>query len=210
MLFGVTEPLEFTFLFVAPYLFYLVHAPLTALAFVLAEVSKVSTFGGCVKDLLPFLLQPQKLNLWPMIWGCPLFFCLYFFIFRFLILKFDIKTPGREDDGEVKFHTKKEFQAKQAGDKSSAATAPAKAEGNTLADRIIAGLGGEENIEVAENCISRLRVRVTDTSKVVDDDTWRNELEAKGVVRQGNSLQIIYGTQVTMIAADVRGRLNLD
>ena len=82
--------------------------------------------------------------------------------------------------------------------------------GTELADRIIAGLGGAENIEVAENCISRLRCRVKDPAKVVDDDYWRSELEAKGVVHQGNSLQIIYGTQVTMIAADVRGRLDLD
>lgn len=214
MLFGVTEPLEFTFLFVAPWLFYLVHAPLTALAFVLAEWAQVSTFGGCIKDLLPFLLQPDKLNLWPMLWGCPLFFALYFIAFRFLIIKFDVKTPGREGNGaEVKLYTKADVEAKAKGKAgASAASGELKAApaGDTLADRIIAALGGAGNIEVAENCISRLRVRVTDTSLVADDDTWRNELEAKGVVRQGNSLQIIYGTQVTMIAADVRGRLDLD
>ena len=221
MLFGVTEPLEFTFLFVAPWLFYLVHAPLTALAFVLAEASQVSTFGGCIKDLLPFLLQPQKLNLWPMLWGCPLFFALYFLSFYFLILKFDVKTPGREDDGEIKLHTKKEYLAKGEAKKAEGGASDAQSgllpepngvipAGTELADRIIAGLGGAENIEVAENCISRLRCRVKDPAKVVDDDYWRSELEAKGVVHQGNSLQIIYGTQVTMIAADVRGRLDLD
>lgn len=211
--FGVTEPIEFTFLFVAPWLFYLVHVPLTGLAFVLAEATGVAMFGGSVKDILPFLLQPDKLNILPYLWLVPMYFVIYFVVFRYLILKFNVKTPGREDSkDDIKLYGKEDYKKKKEQEAGSeeAAISVSSTESGDLYDRIIEGLGGGDNLEIVDNCMTRLRVRVKDTNKVVPDSEWRESLEAKGVVRQGNSLQIIYGTQVTMISASIRDRLDLD
>lgn len=211
MLFGVTEPIEFTFLFVAPWLFYLVHVPLTGLAFVLAEYFKVSAFGGGLKDILPTLLQPAKLNYTPYLFLIPLYFALYFFIFRYLILKFDVKTPGRGDDEneEVKLNTKKDYQDKiKAKEQAAAGVIEEKSTKNSLACGIIEALGGASNIVNLGNCMTRLRVTVKDASLVKDNSTWTNKLQAISVVRNGNALQVIYGTKVTMIASDVKAELN--
>lgn len=211
VLFGVTEPIEFTFLFTAPWLFYLVHVPLTGLAFVLAEASHVSMFGGSVKDILPFLLQPGKLYVLPYLWLMPMFFIIYYFAFRFCILKFDLKTPGRE--GTIKLYSKADYNAKKAAEKGQDDKShPNDASKNSdpLTDGLITAFGGADNLVVADNCMTRLRVKVKDADLVADDATFMNKLQAKGVVRQGHSFQIIYGTQVTMIAGDLREKLDLD
>lgn len=210
MLFGVTEPIEFTFLFVAPWLFYLVHVPLTGLAFVLCEFFNVSAYGGGVKDILPTLLQPDKLNFVPYLLLVPLFFAIYYFLFSFLIKKFDVKTPGRGDDDneEVKLNTKKDYQEKiKAKETVGAKEAVAQVKESSLSTQIIEALGGESNIVNLGNCMTRLRVTVKDISLVEDDETWKKDLQAIGVVRKGNALQIIYGTRVTMIASDVKDLL---
>lgn len=208
ILFGVTEPIEYTFLFVAPWLFFFVHVPLTGLIFVLTEWAQVSIYGGSVKDILPVLLQPDKLNLWGYLWLIPLFFAVYYFLFRYLILKFDVKTPGREDqDGDVKLYTKSDYKEKNG---ELPATSK-KSQGLEFAQDIIDAFGGEDNIIQLDNCISRLRVEVKDGSKVVADDVWKNDLRAHGVVRiEDNGFQIIYGSEVVMIAGDCKELLSID
>nr|WP_318383977.1 PTS transporter subunit EIIC [uncultured Enterobacter sp.] len=195
ILFGVTEPIEYTFLFVAPWLFYFVHVPLTGLAFVLTEMANVSIYGGSLKDILPVLLQPSKLNLWGYLWLIPLFFCLYYALFRFLIMRFNVMTPGREaDDGETRLFSKADFKAKSAP---------------PLAEGIIAAFGGKENIDQFDNCISRLRVQVKDGARVADEHVWKQQLSAKGFVRVSDkAFQIIYGAEVVMIAGDCKELLD--
>ncbi|MCP2002959.1 UNVERIFIED_ORG: glucose-like phosphotransferase system IIB component [Buttiauxella agrestis ATCC 33320] len=204
VLFGVTEPIEYTFLFVAPWLFYLVHVPLTGLAFVLTEMAGVSIYGGSIKDILPVLLQPSKLNCWGYLWLMPLFFCIYYVLFRFLILKFNVMTPGREPDDEentaeeIKLYTKADYKNKQQS-----------TPGDMLAHQIIEAFGGAENIVAFDNCISRLRVEVKDPEKVAADNYWKKKLQAKGVVRVGDKgYQIIYGAEVVMIAGDCKELLD--
>lgn len=203
MLFGVTEPIEYTFLFVAPWLFYFVHVPLTGLAFVLTEMANVSIYGGSLKDILPVLLQPNKLNLWGYLWLTPLFFVIYYGLFRYLILRFNVMTPGRESDdrgeGETKLYTKQDYKARQAQQEKTPSLAP----------RIIAAFGGKENIEQFDNCISRLRVEVKDPTRVANEILWKKTLGAKGFVRVGdNGFQIIYGAEVIMIAGDCKELLD--
>ncbi len=196
ILFGVTEPIEYTFLFVAPWLFYLVHVPLTGLIFVLTEMANISIYGGCLKDILPVLLQPNKLNLWGYLWLIPLFFVIYYCLFRFLITRFNVMTPGREEEEaseeEIKLFSKQDFKNK-AGEE------------NSFAQQIINAFGGPENIVQFDNCISRLRVEVVDASRVVADDVWKKTLRAKGVVHVSDKgFQIIYGPEVVMIAGDCK------
>ncbi|WP_312948425.1 PTS transporter subunit EIIC [Superficieibacter sp.] len=196
ILFGVTEPIEYTFLFVAPWLFYLVHVPLTGLIFVLTEMANISIYGGCLKDILPVLLQPNKLNLWGYLWLIPLFFVIYYCLFRLLITRFNVMTPGREEEEaseeEIKLFSKQDFKNK-AGEE------------NSFARQIINAFGGPENIVQFDNCISRLRVEVVDASHVAADDVWKKTLRAKGVVHVSDKgFQIIYGPEVVMIAGDCK------
>ncbi|WP_072569807.1 PTS transporter subunit EIIC [Enterobacter sp. SA187] len=195
ILFGVTEPIEYTFLFVAPWLFYLVHVPLTGLAFVLTEMANVSIYGGSLKDILPVLLQPAKLNLWGYLWLVPLFFVLYYALFRFLILRFNVMTPGREEDeATTRLYSKQDFNEQQ---------------GMRFARHIIEAFGGKENIEQFDNCISRLRVQVKDGSRVAPEAVWKKTLRAKGYVQVSErAFQIIYGAEVVMIAGDCKELLD--
>lgn len=224
ILFGVTEPIEFTFLFVAPWLFYLVHVPLTGLAFVLTEAFNVSIYGGSIKDILPVLFQPDKLYLTPYLWLIPLFFILYYFIFKYLIEKFNLATPGREDDEDVALYTKEDYRNKKEkndheltdGVKSQEDREPIEDDITIINDdsidlstRIVTALGGVDNIEHVGNCMTRLRVQVKDVDLVVNDNIWTSKLEANGVVHQGKSLQIVYGTKVSMIAADITDKYDL-
>ena len=200
MLFGVTEPIEYTFLFVAPWLFYFVHVPLTGLIFVLTEMANVSVYGGCLKDILPVLLQPGKLNLWGYLWLTPLFFVIYYVAFRYLIIRFDVMTPGREEneqtEEDVKLFSKQDVKNRASDNISKDVL---------FATQIIAAFGGKENIAHFDNCISRLRVEVTNPALVASDEIWKKNLRAKGVVHVGdNGWQIIYGTEVVMIAGDCK------
>lgn len=199
--FGVTEPILFTFLFIAPWLYFLVYAPLAGLAEVMCEWMGVSVFQGNIKDLIPFLLRPEKLNLWPYLIILPLFFVITFFLFTFLIKKFKIMTPGREEEAnsdDIHLLSKAEYNAKMAMKASDS-------DDIKLAKGIIAALGGVENIEDLDNCISRLRVVVRDKGKMAPDDLFKKELKAMGVIHMGDkAVQIIYGPAVGGIAADVR------
>lgn len=196
---GVSEPIEYTFLFLAPQLYFLVYAPLTGLMYVLAEVFKISINGHALLFMIPNLLQPHKVHAMSLIFLLPLAFVLYYVIFKFFIKKWDLNTPGRKDD-EAKLMSKKEYQAlKEEASKDA-----------TFETEIVTALGGADNIVSVTNCATRLRVEVKDGSQVASDALWTDHLDASGVVRADNHFQIIYGPRVVNIATRVKDILGHD
>ncbi|GGP07711.1 PTS transporter subunit EIIC [Oceanobacillus neutriphilus] len=206
VLIGVTEPIEYTFLFVQPLLYFLIHVPLSGLSYVLTEMLNVSIIGTAVRDMFPNLLQPDKVHAMSLLILIPAYFAAYFFLFRWAILKFNIKTPGREEgEGIIKLFSKKDYKDQQDNEESKN---PDKK--NDQIDGIIAALGGKSNIIDITNCATRLRVKVKDGSVVQNNNTWVQSLGAKGVVRNDNALQIIFGTHVITLAAQVKERLGME
>ena len=147
--------------------------------------------------MIPNLLQPQKMHAMALIWMIPLFFALYYFIFKWAIVKFDLKTPGRE--------TNKGIGLKKADTKETKTE-----DVSALATAIIEAFGGETNIQTLENCFSRLRVTVKDTALVKEPEYWVDQLEAIGTMQNGNAYQIIYGPKVANLAAAVKEKLNMN
>ena len=124
----------------------------------------------------------------------------WFLVFRFLILKFNFKTPGREDDEGVKFYSKQEYRDKQAADKGEDAFKGSKQQ--ELAVKILEGLGGKDNIVDVTNCATRLRVNVRDIS-IVQPDTYFKSIGAHGAMVKGKSVQVIVGLSVPKVRAQV-------
>ena len=201
---GITEPIEFTILFSSPALYYFVHVPLSGLAFVLTELTQVSIQGFAAIFMIPNLLQPEKVHALSLLILIPLFFVLYFIIFRWAILKFDIATPGRKDSS-FKLASKKEIKAKKSGGNTENKVMN---EDEILTMEIVENLGGKDNIISVENCATRLRVTLNDKEKMSEDDIWM-ELGAMGVVRNDNKFQIIFGPRVISIASDVKKYLGI-
>ena len=199
---GVTEPIEFTFLFIAPPLF-VVHALLAATlstVMYLAGIVGIHS-GGAIEmaslNWIPLMANHWKQYLLMLVIGlCGTL--VWFLVFRFLIVKFNFKTPGREDDEGVKFYSKQEYRDKQAADKSGAA-ANSKQE---LAAKILEGLGGKDNIVDVTNCATRLRVNVKDIS-IVQPDTYFKSIGAHGAMVKGKSVQVIVGLSVPKVRAQV-------
>ena len=194
MLTGITEPQEFTFLFVAP-LMYAVHCVLAGLSYMLMHILNVGvgmTFSGGLIDLTLFgILQGNARTNW--IW-IPIvgvvYFILYYFVFRLMITKMDLATPGREsDDQEPKLYTRSDYNEKNA------------ATGDNVSALILLGLGGKKNISDVDCCATRLRVTVIDEKKV--DDKKLKSSGASGVVHKGNGIQVIYGPQVAVIKSNL-------
>ncbi len=200
---GVTEPLEFTFLFVAPILF-VVHAVLAAtLAMVANMLGVVGILSGGLIEMSALNFIPLMASHWPTyltLLGVGLVFTgIYFVVFRFLILKFDFKTPGREDDEEeIKFHTKAEYRERQAAGKSDNTM--------TLPEKILVGLGGKDNIVDVTNCATRLRVNVKDAS-LVQNDTHFKSIGTHGVKITDKSVQVIVGLKVPSVREDFEALL---
>lgn len=200
MLTGITEPLEFTFLFVAPIL-YVIHCVFAGLAYMLMHVFNVGvgmTFSGGLIDMFLFgILQGNKKTswIWIVIVGIG-YFVVYYFMFSFLIKKFDFKTPGREEGDDVKLYTRKDVEAKKNGEKENI---------NQLSRMICAGLGGKKNISDVDCCATRLRCTVFDSAKV--DEALLKSTGASGVIRKGQGIQIIYGPKVTVIKSDLEDYL---
>lgn len=196
MLTGITEPLEFTFLFVAPVL-YGIHCVFAGLAYMLMHVFKVGvgmTFSGGLIDMFLFgILQGnEKTNwIWIVIVGVG-YFIVYYFLFSFLIKKMDLKTPGRDDVEEVKLYTRADVNARKEG----AAANPEDA----VSEGILVGLGGKKNISDVDCCATRLRCTVYKPELV--QDSILKATGASGVVRKGNGVQIIYGPKVTVIKSN--------
>ena len=197
---GITEPLEFTFLFVAPAL-YAVHCVLAGLSYMIMGMLKVfigMTFSGGVIDFALFGLLPAgagvKTNWLYVILVGLVYAVVYYFLFYFLITKFNLKTPGRdENEGETKLFTKADFQAKNGNDKEQPAATSGKGEIAEKAPAVLAALGGAENIVSVDACITRLRVEVKDKAKVQKDEL--KALGAAGVVEVGNGIQAIFGAK---------------
>ena len=208
MLTGITEPIEFTFLFVAPIL-YVIHSVLAGLSYMLMHILGVGvgmTFSGGIIDLTLFgILQGNAKTNWIMI---PLvgiaYFIIYFFLFRFLILKKNFATPGREDDTEeTKLYTRKDYNAKNnGGDVSSNSQ---KTDANDTSRLILEGLGGKDNIVSLDCCATRLRVSVKNGEIV--SDALLKQSGAAGVIKKGNGIQVVYGPQVAVIKSELEDYL---
>jgi PTS system D-glucosamine-specific IIC component len=208
MMTGITEPLEFSFLFVAPALF-AVQVVLAGSAYMIAHMLNIAvglTFSGGFLDLFLFgILQGNEKTSWLRIIPVGIiYFFLYYFIFRFLIKKFDFKTPGREDDDEeTKLYTKADVNArKESANASGVASASSEDE---LSRAITRGLGGKRNISDVDCCATRLRCTVYDAALV--SDAVLKATGASGVVHRGNGVQVIYGPHVTVIKSNLEDYL---
>ena len=206
MLTGITEPIEFTFLFVAPVL-YLFHSLFAGLSYMFTHVFNVGvgmTFSGGIIDLLLFgVLQGNEKTNWTAIIPIGIaYFILYFLLFRFMIRKFDYLTPGREEDGETKLYTRADYNEKK---KSEVAGEPQMSAADvgleSTSSLIVRGLGGRENIKNVDCCATRLRVTVNDSALV--NDALLKKSGAAGVIRRGNGVQVVYGPQVSVIKSEL-------
>ncbi len=204
MLTGITEPIEFTFLFVAPIL-YVIHCVFAGLAYMLMHVFEVGvgmTFSGGLIDMFLFgIMQGNaKTNwVWIVIVGIG-YFVVYYFLFSFLITKLDLKTPGRDDSEEVKLYTRADVNARKNGEGAVAVS-----EEDALSAAICRGLGGKKNISDVDCCATRLRCTVY-KAELVDDNLLRST-GASGVVHKGNGVQIIYGPRVTVVKSNLEDYL---
>ena len=208
MLTGITEPIEFTFLFVAPVLYFF-HSLLAGLSYMFTHVFNVGvgmTFSGGIIDLLLFgVLQGNAKTGWVAIIPIGIaYFIVYFLLFRFMIRKFDYITPGREDDdGEIKLYTRADYNEKKkkaevAGEPEMSAAAVGLEDTSSM---IVRGLGGRENIRDIDCCATRLRVTVHDSALVTD--SLLKMSGAAGVIRRGNGVQVVYGPQVSVIKSEL-------
>lgn len=198
MLTGITEPIEFTFLFVAPVL-YVIHSIFAGAAYMIMHMLNVAvgmTFSGGLIDLTLFgILQGNAKTHWiNIVWVGLIYFAVYYFLFTFLIKKFDFKTPGREDeDGEVKLYTRADLNAKKDAKSNDG--------DDQVSALILRGLGGQDNLSDLDCCATRLRVTVKDSSKV--DQSLLKSSGAAGVIINGNGVQVIYGPRVTVIKSNL-------
>ncbi|MBO5171102.1 MAG: PTS transporter subunit EIIC [Oscillospiraceae bacterium] len=202
MLTGITEPLEFTFLFVAP-LMYAVHCVYAGLSYMLMHILNVGvgmTFSGGLIDLTLFgILQGNARTrwIWIVVVGVVYFF-LYYFTFRVMITKMNLATPGREaDDVEPKLYTRSDYKAKTGIGPDGAKTGCS----DPVSAMILQGLGGKKNISDVDCCATRLRVTVVDESRV--EDGLLKASGASGVIHKGNGIQVIYGPQVAVIKSNL-------
>ena len=204
MMTGITEPLEFSFLFVAPALF-IVQVILAGSAYMIAHMLNIAvglTFSGGILDLFFFgILQGNKKTSWLLIIPVGIiYFLLYYFIFSFLIKKFNFKTPGREDENEeTKLYMKADVNAKREAEQKNGDTE------NEISRMITAGLGGKKNISDVDCCATRLRCTVLNSDLV--NDTLLRSTGASGVVHKGKGVQIIYGPKVTVIKSHLEDYL---
>ncbi len=206
MLTGITEPIEFTFLFVAP-LLYIIHCVFSGLAYMFMHMLNVGvgmTFSGGIIDLLLFgVLQGNgKTNWVNVLWVGAIYFVVYFAVFYLLIKYFNYATPGRETEGETKLYTRADYNEKKKGEKASAAGNIEK----TLSERILIALGGKDNIKNLDACATRLRVTVEDGDLV--DEGLLKETGAAGVIKKGGGVQVIYGPVVTTIKSELEEYIN--
>jgi PTS system D-glucosamine-specific IIC component len=202
MLTGITEPIEFTFLFVAPIL-YVIHSVFAGLAYMLMHMLGVGvgmTFSGGIIDLTLFgIIQGNAKTNWIMVPLVGIFyFAVYFFLFRFLIRRNNYLTPGREvGEEEVKLYTRADYNRKKEGGDSNTSAPSA----NDVSPLILEGLGGRDNIVSLDCCATRLRVSVKDSDLV--SDAKLRQSGASGVIRRGGGVQVIYGPQVAVIKSEL-------
>ena len=201
---GITEPLEFTFIFVALPM-YAVHCVLAGLSFMLMHILNVGvgmTFSGGLIDLVLFGVMQGNAKthwVWVVVVGA-VYFVLYYIIFRFMISKFDYKTPGRDDAEEVKLYTRADVNARSAASGSTAPTGD-----DPVSALIVEGLGGAANLSDVDCCATRLRCTVKDAALVRQDVLKASG--ASGVICKGNGVQVVYGPKVAVIKAKLEDYL---
>lgn len=202
---GITEPIEFTFLFVAPPLF-LAHSILGAtLSVIMQSLGIVGDFGSGLIGFFTMNILPLSANHWkeylPILIVAPLAILAWYFVFKFMITKFDYKTPGRNEEEKVKMYYKDDYKNKKKDEnKNSKRKSEEKCdEFAILADQILIGLGGSDNIKDFTNCVTRLRVNVIDPKKISDDEYFRS-IGTYGTSRNGNSCHVIVGTNIQHVA----------
>ena len=201
---GITEPLEFTFIFVALPM-YAVHCVLAGLSFMLMHILNVGvgmTFSGGLIDLVLFGVMQGNAKthwVWVIVVGA-VYFVLYYIIFRFMISKFDYKTPGRDDAEEVKLYTRADVNARSAASGSTAPTGD-----DPVSALIVEGLGGAANLSDVDCCATRLRCTVKDAALVRQDVLKASG--ASGVICKGNGVQVVYGPKVAVIKAKLEDYL---
>ena len=207
---GITEPIEFSFLFVAPILF-AVQVILAGSAYMVAHILNIAvglTFSGGLLDLVIFgVLQGNAKTSWLRIIPAGIvYFLLYYFLFSFLIKKFDLKTPGREDDDEeTKLYTKADVNARRTEAKEGESCSQAENSKDSRSAAIVMGMGGRNNITSVDCCATRLRCSIADSSLV--DEKLLKSTGAVGVIVKGQGIQIIYGPQVTVIKSELEAYL---
>lgn len=198
MLTGITEPIEFTFLFVAPSL-YIVHCVFAGLSYMLMHILNVGvgmTFSGGFIDMFLFgILQGEaKTNWFRIVLVGIIYFIVYYALFTFFIKKYNLKTPGREDDDKTKLYTRKDYIAKNESSR------------NESLEMIVKGFGGKDNIIDVDCCVTRLRCTVRNSDLVNQDVLEKSG--AVGVIHRGNAVQAIYGPRATVIKSDLEDYLD--
>lgn len=211
---GVTEPIEFSFMFVAPVLF-VIHSALSGLSMVALNLFGSRAIGP--NGFIDFLLYNLPLGIektrWPvyLIVGV-VFFFLYYFLFRFLITKLNLKTVGREEDGtETKLYSKKEYKEKQLAGAGVGVMASDQAATNPTSETSISAiitkaLGGDDNIKTIDNCYTRLRLKLKDP-ELVDEALLKDETQAKGVIKNGENVHVVYGLTVPKVREELENYL---
>lgn len=192
---AITEPIEFTFLFVSPILF-VIHSLLTGIFFFLLYFFQITccTAGGIFETLLYNVPAGIEKTGWPFFILLGLVqLAVYFIVFRWFILKFDVKIPGRDDSDDVKLVTKKDYEAAKSAN-AAQVVAPSSTD-NALGMQIYAAVGGIQNIKSIDNCFTRLRIVVNDLDTV--DEAALKQTGSRGLVKRGKEIQIVYGTNVS-------------
>lgn len=207
---GVTEPLEFAFMFVA-FPLYVVHAVLTGLSLAIAYLLDIHlgfSFSAGLIDLLLYGTAPAAKNIPLLIVMGLVFFVVYYLMFRFAITRWNMRTPGREPDSE--FEAEEQANLGEGAESAttvtagaSVATAPAAVA--TRAEQLIAAFGGRENLRNVDACITRLRMEVADPTKV--DQARLRALGAAGVIEVGNNVQAVFGTQAEVLKNEINDAL---
>lgn len=212
---GVTEPLEFAFMFVA-FPLYVVHALLTGLSLAIAYTLDIHlgfSFSAGLIDLLLYGTAPAAKNIPLLIVMGLVFFAVYYFMFRWVIVRWNMRTPGREEEAEFEEEQAANLTDEPvgiAGGRGSTATATATRSAAAVAtqskaEQLIAAFGGRENLVNVDACITRLRMEVADKDKV--DKARLRELGAAGVIDVGNNVQAVFGTQAEALKNDINDAL---
>ncbi len=214
ILVGITEPLEFTFLFVAPVL-YIVHAVLSGFAFMVMDLTQTALISmqgtGLVNFVLFDVMNTENVNWFNTLWIGPMFFVIYYFVFKTLIIKLNLKTPGREDEFKG-FATKQDAKDKYNLKSQTVSINDDEKVEDTQRQRalkLIEAHGGQDNIKEVANCISRLRINVKDLTKV-DKDIIKDELGANGVAIVADQVQSVYGPEAKFIKGEINDIMGIE
>ncbi len=193
---GITEPIEFSFLFVAPFLYFGVHSVLAGACFMIGHIIGAGVCNNFSAGALDFMIYGVMLGnertkwIYILILGIVMF-VVYYIVFRFLIVKFNLKTPGREDSvEEVRLHSKKEYLESS----------------QNKYQKLLEGLGGLENILDIDACASRLRLRLANGNKI--DEALLKQTGSLGVVKKENNVQVVYGPKVSTVRIELENYIS--